>query len=91
MLIQTDFPCPAKHRQHPDAWRADTPQLCEGRAYRANTGQQTKQLSETRQAHTASAGNRTNDPNDYKAKKVLMQQWLLKYITGNHIDHWEYQ
>lgn len=72
MLIQTDFPYLAKHRQHPDAWRADRPQHCEGRAHMANTGLQTGQLSETRQEHTSSAGNRTNAPNDYKAKKVLM-------------------
>lgn len=72
MLIQIDFPSPAKHRQHPDVWRADRPQHCEGRAHMANTGLQTGQLPETRQEHTSSASNRTNAPNDYKAKKVLI-------------------
>lgn len=72
MLIQTDFPYLAKHRQHPDAWRADRPQHCEGRAHTADTGWQTGQLPETRQEHTSSAGNRTNDPNDYKTRRVLM-------------------
>lgn len=71
MLKQTDFSCPAKQSQHPDAWKADTPQCRKGE--HIGLTQDCKQENYLRlgKYNTLSAGSGTNIPDDYKAKQVL--------------------